>query len=206
VCGESPCVCPQRQKIKIKLADGKERQIQHMISTSFWSPDGTPVSAEEFLKRLYGTLPSFFKSEDELRKIWSNPITRKTFLDKIADAGFGKQELNTLQELINAEKSDLFDVLEYVSFAINPITREQRVHQSRQKIFEGLDAKQTEFLEFVLAKYIECGVEELEQEKLPDLLVLKYQALSDAAEILGGTERIRTTFAGFQKFLYEKVA
>ena len=56
-----------------------------MIATSFWSPDGKPVSAEEFLKSLYGTLPSFFKNEDELRKIWSNPVTRKTFLDKIAD-------------------------------------------------------------------------------------------------------------------------
>jgi type I restriction enzyme R subunit len=197
---------PPKAKLKIKLRDGKEREIQHMIATSFWSPDGKPISAGEFLESLYGMLPSFFKNEDELRKIWSNPVTRKTFLEKIGDAGFGKDELSTLQRLINAEKSDLFDVLEYVSFAIRPITREQRVELARGKIFGGLDLKQAEFLEFVLSKYIETGVEELDQEKLPDLLLLKYQALSDAAQILGGTERIRQTFTAFQQYLYARAA
>lgn len=154
-------------KLKIKLRDGKEREIQHMISTSFWSADGKPISAEEFLHNLFGTLPDFFKSEEELRTIWSNPMTRKVFLEKLADAGYGKDELMTLQRLIDAEKSDLFDVLEYVSFAVKPITREVRVAEAKLSIFSGLDDKQTEFLEFVLAKYIETGVEELDQEKLP---------------------------------------
>jgi type I restriction enzyme R subunit len=121
-CGKVPCVCKKRTKIKVKLGDGKEREIQHMISTSFWGPDGKPISVEEFLKSLYGALPSFFKSEEELRKIWSEPVTRKAFLEKIAESGFGKDELATIQRLINAEKSDLFDVLEYVSFAVKPIT------------------------------------------------------------------------------------
>lgn len=193
-----------KKKIKIKLRDGKEREIQHMIATSFWSADGRPISAKEFLKGLFGTLPDFFKSEDELRRIWSNPITRKTLLEKLADAGYGKDELATLQKLINAEKSDLFDVLEYISFAIKPITREMRVAQAQVKIFRGLDNKQKEFLEFVLSKYIETGVEELDQEKLPDLLTLKYEAIRDAEEILGGVDNIRATFIDFQKYLYER--
>jgi len=194
----------KKKKLKIKLRDGKERAIQHMISTSFWSADGKPISAEEFLHNLFGTLPHFFKSEDELRKIWSYPMTRKTLLEKLADAGFGKDELATMQKLIDAEKSDLFDVLEYVSFAVNPITREARVAAAQSKIFALLNNKQKEFLEFVLSKYIETGVEELDQAKLPDLLTLKYHAISDAAEILGGVESIRTTFIDFQKYLYER--
>jgi type I restriction enzyme R subunit len=32
------------EKIKIKLADGKEREIIHSIKTSFWSPEGKPLS------------------------------------------------------------------------------------------------------------------------------------------------------------------
>jgi type I restriction enzyme, R subunit len=206
VISESPPPYEPKIKIKVKLRDGKEREIQHMIATSFWSADGKPISAEEFLQNLFGTLPAFFKSEEELRKIWSNPITRKTLLEKLADAGYGKDELSTLQILIDAEKSDLFDVLEYVSFAVKPITREMRVAQAQSKIFEGLDNKQKEFLEFVLSQYIETGVEELDQEKLPDLLTLKYQAISDAEEILGGVENIRNTFIDFQKYLYEQVA
>jgi type I restriction enzyme R subunit len=195
-----------KKKIKIRLRDGKEREIQHMISTSFWSADGRPISAEEFLQNLYGTLPDFFKSEDELRKIWSNPITRKTLLEKLADAGYAREDLTTLQKLINAEKSDLFDVLEYVSFAVKPITREARVAKAQSNIFAFLDNKQKEFLEFVLSKYIETGVDELEQEKLPELLKLKYHALEDATKILGGVEKIQNTFIGFQKYLYKRIA
>ncbi len=194
----------KKKRLKIKLRDGKEREIQHMISTSFWGADGKPISAEEFLQNLFGTLPAFFKSEDELRAIWSYPMTRKTLLEKLADAGFGKDEMATMQKLIDAEKSDLFDVLEYVSFAVKPITREVRVAESQSKIFALLNNKQKDFLEFVLSKYIETGVEELDQEKLPELLTLKYYALSDAAEILGGVENIRTTFIDFQKYLYER--
>lgn len=204
ICGQAPCICNKKRKIKIKLRDGKEREIQHMIATSFWSPDGKPISAEEFLHNLFGTLPEFFKSEDELRTLWSDPITRKALLQKLSEAGYGKDELETLQKLINAEKSDLFDVLEYVSFAISPITRELRVASTKADIMSGLNNKQKEFVEFVLSKYIESGVEELNQEKLPILLELKYHAISDAAEILGGVEKIRQTFIAFQKILYAK--
>ncbi len=196
----------KRRKLRIKLGDGKAREIQHMISTSFWSADGKPISAEEFLQNLFGALPAFFKCEEELRKIWSNPITRQAFLGKLAAAGYGKDELAALQKLIDAEKSDLFDVLEYVSFAMKPITREMRVAQAQAKIFAGLDNNQKDFLEFVLGKYIETGVEELGQEKLPGLLTLKYQAISDAEEILGGVQNIRATFIDFQKYLYVQQA
>jgi type I restriction enzyme R subunit len=75
---ELNCDCNKRQKIKVKLKDGKEREIQSMISTSFWSADGRPISAEEFLNNLFGELPNLFKSEDELRTLWSNPLTRRT--------------------------------------------------------------------------------------------------------------------------------
>ncbi len=192
------------QKIKVKLADGKEREIQHMVSTSFWGADGKPVSAEEFMRNLYGALPEFFKNEKELRRLWSDPVTRKALLDKLSSAGYDMDVLASLQKLIDAEKSDLFDVLEYISFAVSPITREKRVAIAQEKIFEGLDNTQKEFLDFVLDKYVEDGVEELGQENLPDLLTLKYRALEDATAILGGVQNIRSTFMGFQKYLYER--
>ena len=195
----------QKRKLKIKLRDGKEREIQHMISTSFWSADGNPISAEEFLHNMFGTLPEFFKSEDELRKIWSNPITRKAFLEKIDEAGYGKDVLESLQKMIDAEDSDLFDVLTYVSFAIQPISRKDRAGEVQKMIFKGLDEKQREFLEFVLAKYIEKGVEELDEEKLPRLLNLKYHAIADAVQNLGDVDSIRSIFFDFQRNLYSKI-
>lgn len=194
-----------KEKLKIKLRDGKEREIKHMVSTSFWSADGKPISAEEFLHNIFGTLPDFFKSENELRKIWSDPITRKTFLEQIAELGYDNDKLEVLRKMINAEESDLFDVLSYVSFAIQPITRKERVVRTKQAILEGLDEKQKEFLEFVLTKYIKRGVGELDEEKLPKLLNLKYHAIADAEKILGGVEKIRSTFFDFQKNLYAKL-
>ena len=174
-----------------------------MISTSYWSADGKPISAEEFIQNLYGTLPKFFKDENQLREIWSNPVTRKVLLTKLEESGYGKEQLAILQSLINAENSDLFDVLEYISFAIKPITRVERVQKAKHQILEGLDPKQQEFLEFVLSKYIESGVEELGQDKLSPLLILKYHALQDATDILGGVSKIKDTFINFQHFLYK---
>ncbi|MBU4347172.1 DEAD/DEAH box helicase family protein [Patescibacteria group bacterium] len=209
VCGKEPCECkknPPKKKLKIKLRDGKEREIKHMIATSFWSADGKPISIQEFMDNMFGAMPEFFKSEEELRKIWSNPTTRKVFLEKIAVVGYGKDELETLQKMIDAEQSDLFDVLIYISFLTQPISRVQRVEQSKGKIFEGLEEKQKEFLDFVLSKYEEKGVEELDEEKLPILLNLKYHAIANAEQSLGSVENIRSIFFAFQKNLYAKVA
>jgi type I restriction enzyme R subunit len=153
---------------------------------------------------LFGELPKFFKNEEELRTLWSNPITRRTLLEKLDEAGFGKEELTTLQILIDAEKSDLFDVLEYVfNSDIKPITREARVAAAQSTIFAFLNIKQKEFIEFVLRKYIETGVEELDQEKLPILLTNKYQSLEDAKAILGEAGNISKLFIEFQKYLYK---
>jgi type I restriction enzyme R subunit len=205
VCGESPCICNKRQKVKIKLRDGKEREIQSMISTSFWSADGKPISVEEFLNNLFGELPNLFKSEEELRTLWSNPMTRRVLLEKLDEAGFPKSDLLVVQQLVNMEKSDLFDVLEYVfNGNYNSLTRAQRVAASEATIFALLNDKQQEFIEFVLSKYIETGVEELDQEKLPILLTNKYQSLEDAKQVLGNVGDISKLFVEFQKYLYDK--
>jgi type I restriction enzyme R subunit len=78
----------RRQKAKVKLADGKERTIQHMTMTSYWHPDGTPMSAQQFMELLFGKLPDFFKDEAELRAIWSAPDTRAKLLAGLAENGF----------------------------------------------------------------------------------------------------------------------
>ena len=195
---------PPRQKIKIKLADGKERTIQHMMATTFWSPDGKPMSAAEFIKRLFGDLPELFRDEDELRALWSQPDTRKALLESLSEKGYGDEQLLEIRRMIDAEKSDLFDVLAYIAFALNPITREERVVTNKGRIFSRYDYKQQAFLDFVLSQYIKEGVQELDQAKLPDLLELKYHAISDAASELGDVSSIRDMFVGFQKYLYQE--
>jgi type I restriction enzyme, R subunit len=192
------------KKIKIKLADGKERTIQSMMATSYWSPDGKPISANQMVQNLYGELPRFFKDEDELRKLWSLPATRKALLQGLAEKGFGATQLAEISKLISAEKSDVFDVLAYVAYASPPITRSQRVEDRKTKIFAHYNGKLQAFLEFVLAQYVSQGVEELDQEKLGSLLELKYHTVDDAAAQLGSLSSVRDAFIGFQPQLYER--
>ena len=201
-CGQYPCICKKRVKIKIKLADGKERTIQHMMATTFWSPDGTPMSAAQFVERLYGDLPELFKDEDELIALWSKPDTRKKLLAGLEEKGYGREQLTEVKQLIDAENSDLFDVLAYIAFAFAPMTREERVNRNKDRIFECYADKQQQFLSFVLDHYISQGVDELDQEKLPGLLALKYHSVGDAVAELGSVAEIRDVFIGFQEHLY----
>jgi type I restriction enzyme R subunit len=60
-----PTTPPGRKKSRSSWPTGKERTIQHMMATTFWSPDGKPMSADEFISRLFGELPALFKDEDE---------------------------------------------------------------------------------------------------------------------------------------------
>ncbi|HHQ4688254.1 EcoAI/FtnUII family type I restriction enzme subunit R [Aeromonas veronii] len=204
VCGNKPCTCQKKDKIKIELADGKARKIQHMSATSFWHPDGTPMSAAEFMDELFGKLPEFFKDEDELRALWSEPGTRKKLLDGLAEKGFGIDQLTEMQKVIEAEQSDLFDVLAYVAYADDPMTREERAAQAEAMLGQEFDSKQQAFLSFVLGHYIKEGVAELDDTKLGPLLKLKYNnALADAFAELGNAEVVRRAFVGFQKYLYQ---
>ncbi len=203
VCGQSPCVCPKMAVVK--LADGKERKIKDMTSTSFYHPDGTPMSAREFLESLFGRLPEFFKSEDELRELWSDPGTRKKLLDGLAGMGFGREHLAEMQRVIDAEKSDVYDVLAYVAYARPVQTREERAKRATAAISTRFNDKQRAFLDFVLGHYVREGVGELDPEKLRPLLELKYgRSLLDAVADLGGAKQIHRAFTGFQPFLYQQ--
>ena len=196
---------PRPTRTKVKLADGKARTIQHMMVTTFWHPDGTPMSAQQFMEMLFGKLPEFFKDEAELRALWSDPDTRAKLLAGLADKGFGREQLVEMQRVIDAEKSDIFDVLAHVAYAIPTLTRDERASRARVAITRGFTDKQRAFLEFVLAQYVRVGVEELDLSKLSPLLKLKYNnAIADAIADLGRPEDIKVAFSGFQKHLYQQ--
>jgi len=194
----------QTQRLEVKLADGKVRQIQSMSATTFWSASGTPMSAAQFLESLYGVLPEFFKDEDQLRSLWSAPDTRRKLLEGLAEKGFSKEPLAEMQKVIEAENSDLFDVLAYVAFALAPYTRAERAAMAKMEVSQHFTDKQQAFVEFVLAHYVKEGVEELDAEKLTPLLRLRYNnAIADAVDDLGSADQIRKVFVGFQRYLYQ---
>jgi type I restriction enzyme R subunit len=112
-----------------------------------------------------------------------------------------------MQKIIDAEKSDLFDVLAYVAYALPPLTRGERARRAKIAITTRFNSKQQTFLDFVLAHYVGVGVDELDQEKLTPLLRLKYHnSIADAIADLGKPEEISQMFGAFQKYLYQSPA
>ena len=203
-CKNDPCVCdnPPKKIIKIKLSDNKEREIDSMVKTTFWDPSGKPISSTEFIEQLFGDIPSFFSSEDELRKMWSIPSTRKKLLDELNEKGYSLVQLDDLRKLVQGENSDLYDVLSYVAYHTNLVPRLERASKAQLQIMD-YDVKQQEFLNFVLEQYVRDGVNELDDQKLPELLELKYKAIADAKKELGEIKSIRKSFIDFQKNLYQ---
>ena len=196
------------RKVKIRLRDGKVREIQSMRSTLFYV-DGKPISVEEFLQKLFNTLqlPEFFGSEEVLRRLWANPITRKELLAKLERHGCAKEDLVKLQEMIDAQNCDLFDVLEYISYAKKPITRAERVSNAQGNIYTFLNERQRDFIAFILRNYVQDGVDELDMSKLSSSLTSKYGSVYEGQKQLGDVDDIKRVFIGFQKHLYDiKVA
>lgn len=206
-CDNYPCVCetPPTTIIKVKLSDNKEREIDATVKTSFWSPSGQPISSIEFIEQLFGDLPSLFSNENELRKLWSLPNTRKKLLVELSEKGYTNAQLEDLRQLIHGEDSDLFDVLNYVAYHKNLVPRLERASRAKIKMHD-YHPKQQEFLNFVLEQYVKEGVDELDDSKLPNLLELKYKAIADAKRELGDIKSIRKSFIEFQEHLYQDIA
>jgi type I restriction enzyme R subunit len=206
VCNNTPCVCEKekRKMIRVKLGEGKFADLDSMVKTSFYDPSGKPMSSEQFVRELFKEIPKFFKDEKELRRIWSIPDTRKRLLEELNEAGYSIEQLNDLKKVVNAQDSDLFDVLSYIAYHKDIVPRLQRASKAKIKISHYDDAKQ-EFLNFVLEQYVDNGIKELDDKRLKDLLLAKYNEIEDAKNKIGDIKTIRDTFIGFQKYLYEDI-
>lgn len=195
---------PPQGKLVIRLADGKERAFQHISATTFWSVDGKPVSAQQFIEDLFGQLPDLFRDEDELRAIWSRPDTRRKLVEGLAERGFTGEALDGIRRATDSQESDLFDVLAFIAWAHPPLKRIERAETRREAILSRYGDKQRDFLDFVLSQYATVGESELDDGKLPALLELKYGTPMDAVRELGSVAEIRSTFLGFQRGLYDE--
>lgn len=203
-CGNDPCTCEEKpsRMVKVKLANGKEILIDSMIKTSFWSPDGRLLSETEFIQQLFGSIPEFFSNEEELREMWSQPSTRKKLLEELGDKGYSAAQLEDLRKLVRGQDCDLYDVLNYIAHHRNLVPRLERAENAKISIAD-YSPQQQSFLDFVLSQYVKEGVGELDESKIKDLLELNYGTITDAKEKLGAIPEIRSTFIGFQKYLYK---
>jgi len=194
---------PKREKVVVQLADGKARRIQYMASTSYWF-DGKPIGAKEFLDRMFGDLRDLISGEDELRAKWSDPDLRVHLQTALEERGYDADRLEEMQLLIDAKDSDVFDVLAYVRFSLDPKTRHERADAARRQGLSGYEAEMREFLRDVLSAYEREGAAELGYDKLSRFLQVRYGSTADAKQKLGDLGGIRGAFRNLQSYLYRE--
>ena len=117
------------------------------------------------------------------------------------EAGYGEDVLKDIRKMIDAENSDLMDVLEYIAYATTPIERRERAERIKQ-YYETLSETQKQFVEYIVNAYIKAGVDELRMSKLKTLLELKFGSVPEGINALGGAPVARQVFKDFQYHLY----
>ncbi len=193
-----------KPKLIIRLADGKERAITYLAATSYWGPDGKPMSAQQFLDRLFGDLSGLIADEDDLRRKWSDPESREHFVALLEQRGYDAEKLADMRRLVDAPNSDLFDVLGYIRFTTPPKTRADRAESVRHDGMGTDDEKMRAFLLGVLQAYEALGESELATRKLSDFLTARYGSIADAKAALGDVPKIRKAFVDVQRDLYRQ--
>lgn len=198
--GEGPE--PPKEKIVVKLSDGSIRKIKYLASTTYWSPDGKPISAQEFLNRLFGDLAGIVADEDQLRAVSSDPDNRERFLEQLSDRGYDQDRLDDIRKLVDAPDSDLFDVLSYILFTNPPKTRHERADTVRTYGMTDAQDETKALLLAILAAYEERGESELATRKLGTFLTARYGSVSEGKVRLGGLDAIKDAFRKMQGTLY----
>jgi type I restriction enzyme R subunit len=201
--GEDPPDDTPREKIVVKLSDGKARTIKYIASTTYWGPDGKPISAGEFLERLFGDLTGIIADEDRLRAVWSDPDNREQFIGQLSDRGYDQDRLDDIRRLVDAPDSDLYDVLSYVLFTTPPKTRHDRADGVRTAgVIKTSGAEMQALLLSILNAYEAGGESELATKKLGAYLSARFGSVGEGKAKLGGLPAVRDAFRRMQQDLY----
>ena len=209
VCGHLPCTCQGqggKKKDTIVVTLSKERKVELFTKWEEKVQFGDElIGVDELVVRLFGAIPRFFDGAEDLRKKWEHPDTRKEVLDRLEQEGFGEDKLLMIQRVMQKEKCDLLDVLEYLAYSEQPIERAERVRRVKEKYFNDLAEEQSNFFTFILDFYVRNGFKELAMDKLKDFINIKYNSMTDAKRKLDMTvQDLRAQYIALQSALYNK--
>lgn len=194
----------KNEKIFIKLADNREVKIIN-IETRYLDPTtGKHLSSEDFIKKILGELPKFYQNEHDLRLAWANPETREKFLKNLEYIWLDAEQIENLKKIFEAEKSDIFDILAYISYGneIKNRTERSKIAKSILEKYENPKAK--DFLQFLLGLYEREWIMSFKKEGLSSKIELfnRWLAREIAAEF-GWVQELKQAYYDLQKGIYE---
>ena len=205
VCGHLPCTCPggpKKKTIKVKLSKLRELTLHTNWDERIQFGDEL-LSIEEYIQKLFGTLPHFLAGEDDLRQRWSQPDTRQQLLDLLAQSGFPEDKLEMTRRFLEMDNCDMLDVLSYLAYNTTPIDRQKRAEILEEQARQKFTQEQQDFVRYIMQLYVRNGFKELESDKLPTLINMKYHSTIDAVRKLQmQPNQIRDFYLGMQQMLY----
>ena len=202
-----PPVEPRPVKVEVELSNGRKLKVTN-VEVRYIDADGKPLTAKEFLEKLIGFIPNIYSSEEEFRRLWANPDTREQILRKLEQEGFDSEQLDTLREMLSAKDCDIFDVIAYLTYSSEMLTRHQRVEIAETdqffEVYQNMKAK--DFLHFILKRYEKDDIQELRRDRISELIKLNNMGTPvEAAQVFGGSDKLIDAFYKLQAALYKKL-
>lgn len=108
------------------------------------------------------TVRLLFPSANELRSKWANRVSRNEVLDALAAHGIDADELAERTGLVDADPIDVLVHLAWNQPLATRIDRVRRVRSEHADFFEAYRPAARQVLEYLLDKYAEYGISELE--------------------------------------------
>ena len=207
VCGNLPCTCPgtggvPKKTVKVKLSAFRELTLYTSWKECVQFGDEL-ISVDEYVKRLFGTLPKFLQGEADLRRRWSQPDTREQLLALLTESGFPEDKLELTRRFLEMEQCDMLDVLAFLAYNTTPIDRQRRAEILQERARKEYSKAQQDFVNYLMDLYVRNGFHELGSDKLPTIIQMKYHTPMDAVRQLGmQPEQIRRFYWGLQQQLY----
>ena len=194
----------KNEKIFVKLADNREVKIINIETRYLDSTTGKHLSSEDFIKKILGELPKLYQNEHDLRLAWANPETREKFLKNLEYIWLDAEQIENLKKIFEAEKSDIFDILAYISYGneIKNRTERSKIAKSILEKYENPKAK--DFLQFLLELYEREWIMNFKKEGLSSKIELfnRWLAREIAAEF-GWVQELKQAYYDLQKGIYE---
>jgi type I restriction enzyme, R subunit len=149
------------------------------------------------------TVRSLFPSANDLRAKWASRVGRRDVLDALAAHGIDADELAERTGLLSADPIDVLVHLAWNQPLATRVDRARRVRKEHADFFEAYQPAAREVLEFLLDKYAEYGISELED--LAVLQVPPFPTLGTPVEItrrFGSVDALRTAQAKLGELVY----
>lgn len=194
----------KNEKIFVKLGDNREIKILN-IETRYLDPStGKHLSSEDFIKKILGELPKFYQNEHDLRLAWANPETREKFLKNLEYIWLDREQIENLKKIFAAEKSDIFDILAYISYGNEMKNRDERSKIAKSILEKYESPKAKDFLQFLLELYEREWIMNFKKDGLSSKIELfnRWLAREIAAEF-GWVQELKQAYYDLQKEIYE---